>query len=373
MGGSSTTDDAVDGVDGVSRVTYATDAVASTLPVAVGLTLVLVALEIAHPLVFREPTGVLTTVVTGVCALVSATVAVLAATGRVTTTNAHPLLALLAVAAAGAAFVHVVEGGEPSDTVPLLLLEAGLGAVLVHRGWFAGCSAVVWIVVGLAAVLLGGGTEVWGFWTFYLGVATVLAVVVHLLRRRNLAIASRAVDRAMRAATEDSATGLVNRRGLGMLGAEVVALSRRHNDAVHCSFVDVDGLKAINDRYGHDAGDDVIVAVAEALRRSARESDIVARWGGDEFVVIGLGAGVPPLDLERRVQAFLEADDGLAEHLVGVRISVGRSMLEPWDSGDLQGLLWSADRDMYVRRALKGRTVPPVLTIDRTHDDDTTT
>jgi diguanylate cyclase (GGDEF)-like protein len=219
-------------------------------------------------------------------------------------------------------------------------------------------------------MIIGGPTEVWGFWAFYLGVATVLAVVVHLLRRRNLMIASRAVDRALRAATEDSATGLANRRGLGMLGREVVALSRRHNDAVHCSFVDVDGLKAVNDRFGHDAGDDVILAVAEALRRSARESDVVARWGGDEFVIVGLGAGVPPLDLERRVQSFLEGDEGLADHLSGIRISVGRSLLEPWDTGDLQGLLWSADRDMYVRRALKGRTVPPVVTIERSTDDD---
>ena len=153
---------------------------------------------------------------------------------------------------------------------------------------------------------------------------------------------------------------------LALLGRELVAVARRHNDAVHCSFVDVDGLKGVNDRYGHEAGDDVIAAVAEALRRTSRDSDVVARWGGDEFVLVGLGAGVPPLDLERRVQAFLLRDPGLAEHLAGIRISVGRSMLEPWDTGDLDNLLWTADRDMYVRRALKGRTVPPVVTLDRT-------
>lgn len=370
MGDSSTRGGAVGAVDGVSRVTYATDAVASTLPVSVALALVFVTLQVVHPLVFGEQAGTMTTVVTALGALISAVVAVLAATGHVTTTNAYPLLALVALSATGAAFVHLIEGSDPRDTVPLLLLATGLGAVLLARAWFVGCIALVWVAVLAAVEIVGGSVQQWSYWLFYLGVATALGSVIHVLRRHNLRIASDAVDLALRAATEDAATGLVNRRGLTMLGREVVAVARRHNDAVHCSFVDVDGLKAINDHYGHDAGDDVIVAVAEALRRSSREADVVARWGGDEFVVVGLGAGVPPLDLERRVQEYLHDDEGLAEHVGAIGISVGRSMLEPWDTGDLQGLLWSADRDMYVRRALKGRTVPPVLTLDRTVEDD---
>ena len=369
MGDSSTVGGAV-GVDGVSRVTYATDAVASTLPVATALAVVFVALEVAHPLVFGESPGTGTTVLTGLCALLCAVVAVLAMSGKVTPSNAYPLLSLVVVGAVATGFVHLVEGGDPRDTVPLLLLETGIGAILLARAWFVGCTVLLWGAVVSAAVVVGGPVAAWSYWLFYLGVATVLAAVVHELRRRNLRIAADAVDRALRAATEDAATGLVNRRGLTLLGREVVAVARRHNDAIHCSFIDVDGLKAINDHYGHDAGDDVIVAVAEALRRSSREADVVARWGGDEFVVVGLGAGVPPLDLERRVQEYLLDDEGLAQHVGAIGISVGRSMLEPWDTGDLQGLLWSADRDMYVRRALKVRALPPVLTLDRTIEDD---
>ncbi len=369
MGDSSTVGGAV-AVDGVTRVTYATDAVASTLPVATALAVVFVGLEVAHPLVFGESAGTATTVLTGLCAVFAAVVALLAISGKVTTSNAYPLLSLVVLGAVATGFVHLIEGGDPRDTVPLMLLEVGIGAVLLARAWFLGCTALLWAAVVAAALLVGGPTATWAYWLFYLAVATVLATVVHELRRRNLRIAADAVDRAMRAATEDAATGLVNRRGLTMLGREVVAVARRHNDAVHCSFVDVDGLKAINDHFGHDAGDDVIVAVAEALRRSSREADAIARWGGDEFVVVGLGAGVPPLDLERRVQQYLHDDEGLAEHVGAIGISVGRSMLEPWDTGDLQGLLWSADRDMYVRRALKGRILPPVLTLDRTVEDD---
>lgn len=59
------------------------------------------------------------------------------------------------------------------------------------------------------------------------------------------------------------------------------------------------------------------------------------------------------------MQEYLHDDETLSGHVGAIGISVGRSMLEPWDTGHLQGLLWSADRDMYARRALKGRTVPP--------------
>ena len=76
MGDSSTVGGAV-GVDGVTRVTYATDAVASTLPVATALAVVFVGLEVAHPLVFGESAGTATTVLTGLCAVFAAVVALL--------------------------------------------------------------------------------------------------------------------------------------------------------------------------------------------------------------------------------------------------------------------------------------------------------
>lgn len=362
--------DDTDPADGLGRVTYETDAVASLLPVALGLAGVYVGLLAVGPFALPGSSGPLTTTATAVAALVSGIIAVLAARGRIGTSSAHPVLALLVITSSLTALCHLVDTGTMRESLPFLLLAVGVGAVLLHRIWFLACLAVVWAAYVVGTGLVVSQVPEWAFWTFYLAVASVLGGVVHLLRRRSLGIAQRAVDRALRAATEDAATGLANRRGLALLGREVVAVARRHNDAVHCSFIDVDGLKGVNDRFGHEAGDDVIAAVAEALRRTSRESDVVARWGGDEFVLVGLGAGVPPIDLEHRVQAFLRRDPGLSEHLAGVRISVGRSMLEPWDAGDLDNLLWTADRDMYVRRALKARTVPPVVTFDRTLGDD---
>jgi len=94
---------------------------------------------------------------------------------------------------------------------------------------------------------------------------------------------------------------------------------------VHCTFLDVDGLKAINDERGHDAGDRVILAVGQAIRPPAARATVVARWGGDEFVVVGLGRVKPPHHLEERVADYLAECHPSDEVLLGLHISVGRA------------------------------------------------
>jgi diguanylate cyclase (GGDEF)-like protein len=361
---------ASEGPWGAHRVTYDSDAAAAVLPVSLGLGGVFVALLLLHPAAFGSSSGPVTTAVTAAGALIALLQVYAVKADLLPAGAAHAELSLLAVVAAVAATTHLIETRDPQESVPFLLLSVGMGAVLLRREWYGACLAVLWLGWAIGALTVGGTWRLWGFWAFYLAVTTVLGGVIHLLRRRSLDIASRAVDRALAAATEDAATGLSNRRGLVLLGRELVAVARRTNDAVHCSFIDVDGLKSVNDRLGHEAGDAVIDAVADALRVCSRETDVVARWGGDEFVIVGLGVGVPPLDLERRVCAQLRHSHPEDDTVQSVSISVGRAMLEPWDTGDLDRMLWLADRDMYVRRALKGRTVPPVITLDRTQPQD---
>ena len=96
--------------------------------------------------------------------------------------------------------------------------------------------------------------------------------------------------------------------------------------------------------------DRVILAVARAIEESCRVSDVVARWGGDEFVVVGLGPSEPVDELERRVRTFLAAHYGSDPTLSALTISVGRAELAPWEDGDPEQLLWRADHDMYQRR-----------------------
>ena len=158
--------------------------------------------------------------------------------------------------------------------------------------WGRGGSAPSW----------SGPAAQWPHYVVGMCGATLLSLVVNHLRRceRPRARASRAAAEA--AAVRDHLTGLANRRGLAMVGGQMVEQARRQGDAVHCIFVDIDGLKRVNDALGHAVGDEVIVAVAEALRAATRATDVVARWGGDEFCVVGPGPGMAPLELERRVR-----------------------------------------------------------------------
>jgi len=143
-----------------------------------------------------------------------------------------------------------------------------------------------------------------------------------------------------------------------MVGGQIVELARRQGDAAHCIFVEISGLKLVNAQLGNDSGDDVIVAVAEALREVTRATDVVARWGGDEFCVVGPGPGMAPLELERRVRDTVRLHRPVPPEVWPVLVSAGGAMLAPWDSGTLETLLGKADQEMHLRRSLRREASP---------------
>ena len=153
----------------------------------------------------------------------------------------------------------------------------------------------------------------------------------------------------------DELTGLRNRRAAMTLGSQPVELADRQRHEVQVLFVDVDGLKALNDAFGHAAGDDALRAVAEALSSAFRRSDVVARIGGDEFLVVTLGVGERDrAGLERRIRQSLAAAD-LAAPGERVEVSLGWATRPVDDPAPFETWVSRADHAMYAARDARHR------------------
>ncbi len=147
----------------------------------------------------------------------------------------------------------------------------------------------------------------------------------------------------------DELTGLANRRGFAFFAEAEVARARRekHNPVV--VFSDIDGLKAINDQHGHAAGDLAIRVVAQAFKSILRESDIVARWGGDEFVaLIGEGGEAVATQLSSRLTGAISALRPPGLNFI-IKASLGVSSLDA--SLPLNEAMERADAALYTIKA----------------------
>ncbi len=252
--------------------------------------------------------------------------------------------------------------------VAVLVLAAALTGLGVGSCW-RGAVAVVGSVVGWLvafALFLSEMVRIssaqrtsWTMSGLALLAAAGVAVITRARGERERAETDRAIERAQDVAVHDSLTGLTNRRGLALLGGQILESARRRGDAVYCIFVDVDGLSRVNEELGHGAGDDVLLTVAEGLRRSTRATDAVARWGDDEFVVVGPGTGLAPLEMERRIRAHCVEHTAIDRRIWQARVSAGGSVLEPWDDGTVDTMLRLADREMHLRRALRREAGAP--------------
>jgi diguanylate cyclase (GGDEF)-like protein/PAS domain S-box-containing protein len=155
-------------------------------------------------------------------------------------------------------------------------------------------------------------------------------------------------------ATHDPLTGLANRTLL--FDQLELLLGQRHGAGVAVAFIDLDDFKAVNDRLGHRAGDDLLVHVAGQLRATARQGDVVARMGGDEFVVVGEAEdAAAALEMGRRLAAAVADDVELDGRLVPVSASIGVAYVHPDRRVGADELLSRADAAMYaVKREAPG-------------------
>lgn len=156
----------------------------------------------------------------------------------------------------------------------------------------------------------------------------------------------------------DDLTGLYNRRGFADLGDQYLKLARRTGRGVTLVYLDLDRFKTINDSLGHHVGDRALLKMAEILRATFRRSDIIARVGGDEFVVLALEASGESAEfLVERLRARFQETNQMSREPYQLSVSIGMARHDGDTRLRLEDLLAQADSAMYEEKRSKRRAV----------------
>lgn len=261
----------------------------------------------------------------------------------------------------------MVAAAEAGEAIPAAMLTAQVeeikkGAVEVESG---DETAVVLSLAtqyegeinGVATVWRGGGTRAWQAEDIF-----VLREVVTQLGLANRQLLRQ--EELERLSATDPLTGLLNRRSFGeALAARFDWASKRGSSAA-LFYIDLDNFKLVNDRFGHQAGDDVLLKVTEILRAETRSRDVAARLGGDEFALFF--DDMLPDAVQRKAEELLAASEQLKDHsgdpASPLGFSLGIAAWDPASGEDLDSLAQRADTAMYaVKRRGKGgfEVAPP--------------
>jgi diguanylate cyclase (GGDEF)-like protein len=153
-------------------------------------------------------------------------------------------------------------------------------------------------------------------------------------------------------AMTDPLTGILNRRGFTTVAQRELERAQRYGHPLALAFVDVRGLKVVNDTRGHQAGDALLKEVAALLRESSRSHDIVARIGGDELAVMLTEQGADGMAaVMRRVRSAIPASRAALGFDHDWDLTIGMAVY-PKDGHSVEALLAAADRRLYLQRGI---------------------
>ena len=152
----------------------------------------------------------------------------------------------------------------------------------------------------------------------------------------------------------DHLTGIHNRRGFMTLADSQLKIQERTKGGLLLLFADFDNLKWINDNLGHEKGDKALVEVASIFKEVFRKSDIIARVGGDEFAVLGIGASSKDFDIfESQLQNYIDIYNAIGNRDYKLSVSVGMAYNDPENTCSLDELMSRADAFMYEQKRSK--------------------
>jgi len=221
--------------------------------------------------------------------------------------------------------------------MPFLYISIGgirLGGTLAASHFLAIAVLYIWFAQGMVAKL---DTTAW------------VQISLAYLTAAGLAISNEHVQRQLRnrlrsLADHDALTGLLNRRGMEKRLGELDSLLRRHRIPVTLALLDIDHFKKVNDKHGHDVGDTVLQELSSELTRIFRDSDHIARWGGEEFLV-----ALTNTDLEAATEVLerlrSEISDSSAFSVPAITLSMGAAQ---WHTNEpLTEALKQADIALY--------------------------
>ena len=171
--------------------------------------------------------------------------------------------------------------------------------------------------------------------------------------RREAVLRKQMEAKIVRLSLTDELTGLNNRRGFLLQAEQLLKLVHRVHTHGWIIYIDLDGLKQVNDTLGHDAGDELIVSAAKVLRESFRDSDVVGRIGGDEFVVFATGNSTPALEIQDRIAQNIEHRNRCFPSEPPLEMSIGVIRCEPHALNSLDDMIHQADAAMYIEKRRK--------------------
>ncbi len=268
------------------------------------------------------------------------------ATGQPTTLNTATDVTVAGILVI--ALLRLRRHGERLDSKVLNTVRAGVHAAIL--------SQVAFALEYTAPAFSGLVGHVALAFTFYLffravvetGLTQPYSVLFHDLKQTEASVREISL--------RDDLTGLLNRRGFFSLAEQQMRISMRTGHNMLLFYCDLDAMKAINDSLGHREGDRALADVAQILRETFRESDIVARFGGDEFVVLAIETDETSVAVLRdRLETRLTDFNKSAGRPYNLRLSIGVATYDPLHTETLDEVLSRADTRMYRHKQAQNR------------------